>query len=86
MQPRNRTRYASLNIVNADPRVDHVFQDEDGIWLFLNPGWTADPHDAHDIHEDTVRDVLAKYRRLQPCACDGCTQWLQQIAAARKGA
>ena len=72
MSAKNKTRFKSLDVVNDDPRVTEVFQDSDGIWLWLNRGWTADPRDAHDIHEMRVRDVLAAYRGVVPCECDGC--------------
>lgn len=69
---KNKTRFKSLDVVNDDPRVQEVFQDSDGIWLWLvtDSHWTADPRDAHDIHEMTVRDVLARYRGLVPCPAD----------------
>lgn len=69
---KNKTRFKSLDIVNDDPRVTEVFQDEDGIWLWLNPGWTADPLSAHDIHENRVKDVLNRYRGIVVCDCDSC--------------
>ena len=73
MAGKNKTRFKSLDIVNNDPRVTEVFDEgEDGIWLWLNTGWTADPRGAHDIHEWTVRDVLAAYRGVVACECDGC--------------
>lgn len=69
---KNKTRFKSFDVVNADERVTEVFQDDDGIWLWLNPGWTADPMGAHDIHEMTVRDVLSAYRGIVPCKCSDC--------------
>lgn len=80
---KNKTRFKSFNIVNDDPRVTEVFQDQDGIWLWLNPGWTADPRGAHDIHEDTVRDVLSKYRDIEPCACSECAKSAAVLEAAK---
>ncbi len=77
---KNKTRFKSLNVVNDDPRVTEVFQDSDGIWLWLNPGFTADPRGAHDVHEDRVRDVLSCYRRVVPCNCESCRQTLQTRA------
>jgi len=69
---KNRTRYQSLDIVNGDPRVSEVFEDEDGLWLCLASGWTCDSLDAHDGHEKTVRDLLQVYRSVQACACSCC--------------
>lgn len=69
---KNKTRFKSLDVVNSDPRVSEVFQDEDGIWLWLNTGWTGDPLSAHDIHEDTVTAILRCYRGIVACECDSC--------------
>lgn len=69
---KNKTGYKTLNVVNADARVKEVFEDSDGIWLWLNRGWTADPRDAHDIHEMTVRDTLSRYRDIVACTCEDC--------------
>jgi hypothetical protein len=75
----NRTRFRSLDVVNNDPRVSQVFRDEDGFWLWLNPGWTCDPLSAHDGHENTVRDLLRVYRDIQPCACADCVTWAARL-------
>jgi hypothetical protein len=73
---RNRTRYRTLDVVNADDRVQEVFEDGDGIWLWLvcGNGWTAERGGAHDIHEDTAGAVLARYRGLVRCDCDECAK------------
>jgi hypothetical protein len=69
----NKTRFKTLNIVNGDPRIKEVFDEgEDGIWMWLNPGFTCDPRGAHDGHEYTVRDLLRAYKGIQPCDCDQC--------------
>jgi hypothetical protein len=67
---------ATLARLKQDPRVADAFRDSDGYWVWMRPGWTADPRDAHDIHEDTIRAVLARFRGVQPCACDGCREAL----------
>ncbi len=70
---KNRTGFKSLNIVNDDPRVDQVFDEgDDGIWLWLKPGWTCDARGAHDGHEWKVRDLLRVYRQIEACDCDSC--------------
>jgi hypothetical protein len=70
---KNQTRYKSLNVINDDPRINQAFDEgEDGIWVWLETGWTADPRGAHDIHEWKVRDVLRCYRAIVPCDCDSC--------------
>lgn len=68
----NCTRYRSLDRLGRDARVHQIYEDSDGIWVELKPGYTADPLDAHDIHEDTVRRVLDRAADIQPCACADC--------------
>ena len=77
---KNNTRFKSLNVVNNDPRVSEAFQDDDGIWIWLHPGFTSDPYGAHDVHEYTVGVALEKYRRIEPCACDQCVATLAKAA------
>lgn len=63
----------SIADLKADPRVSAAYHEADnGFWIELNPGWTADPRDAHDIHEDTVADALSEFRGIVPCACHSC--------------
>ena len=71
---KNQTRFKTLDVVNNDPRVQEVFQDSDGIWLWLicGSGWTSERYGAHDIHEMTASEVLKRYRALVPCDCDTC--------------
>ncbi len=70
---KNKTQFKTLDVVNNDPRVAEVFLDDDGFWLWLNSGWTCDPLDAHDGHEDTATALLRRYKSIQRCACDSCT-------------
>lgn len=59
--------------LKADPRVADCYHETDnGFWIELKPGWTADPRDAHDIHEDTVADALSEFRDVVPCDCESC--------------
>jgi hypothetical protein len=70
---KNETRYKSLNIVNNDPRVDKAFDEgEDGIWIWLKKGWTADPMGAHDVHEWKAKDAVRVFKGIVPCTCDDC--------------
>ncbi len=69
---RNQTRYRSLDVLNHDPRVSKAFQDGDGVFIWLVPGFTADVYSAHDIREDTATAALRKYRKIEPCACSRC--------------
>jgi len=58
--------------IQADPRVLSAFVDSDGAWIWLKPGWTADPFDAHDVHEYTKGAARDKFIRVQPCHCEMC--------------
>jgi len=63
----------SVADLRRDPRVANAYHEPDnGFWIELKPGWTADPRDAHDIHEDTVADALADFRNIVPCDCADC--------------
>jgi hypothetical protein len=51
----------------------------DGHWLYTAPGWKwdGDPWNAlHQIHEWTVKAVLAEVRNVVPCRCDSCLESL----------
>ena len=72
MRNANKTGLRSLDRLGRDPRVHEIYRDSDGIRVELERGYTADPRDAHDIHEDTVRDALDRAANIQECRCDGC--------------
>lgn len=69
---KNETKYKTFNVVEKDPRIAKVFHDSDGFWMWLNPGWTADPLGAHDIHEQSVTVTMEAFKRIVPCSCDEC--------------
>jgi hypothetical protein len=63
---KNKTRFKSLDVVNDDPRVSEVYQDNDGFCLWLQPGWTCDPSGAHRmIYVDTVKAILQAYKAIE---------------------
>lgn len=64
---------AALKARHPD-KVSDAYVDSDGAWIELNPGWTANPRDAHDIVESTVSAVLARFRDVEPCTCAECSQ------------
>lgn len=77
---KNETKYKTFNIVEKDPRVVKVFsEDADGFWMWLHPGWTADPRGAHDIHEMTVTVTMEAYKRIVPCTCDECKARIDDV-------
>ena len=55
-------------------RVENVFKDEDGYWIYLNPGWYWDDPGLHIIHEDTQKEALFCLRCTQVCNCDWCKE------------
>lgn len=62
--PKNGTRYASLDKIAADPRVESIWdEDEDGIWVQLVPGYNWDGCSC--VHEWTVKDLLESFKSVQ---------------------
>ncbi len=63
--------------VRADPRIEAVEVDEDGIWAYTKPGF-HDGYDplgrTHGIHEDSWSAVLKATRGIQPCDCAECAK------------
>lgn len=62
--PKNTTRYRSLNKIAAHESVETIFDEgEDGIWIWLKPGWwTGANNDTSTLHEWTVRDLIDAWR------------------------
>ncbi len=57
---------------------------EDGIWIYLVPGWCREHGDpVHSVHEDTVKDCSEYFRCIVECPCDECAR-LKAEAAARR--
>lgn len=68
MHPKNKTSFKSLDKIASDPRVEEVYQDSDGIWVDLAPGYNFE--DCSSIRRDTVKDVMADFARVEegePC-------------------
>lgn len=40
------------------------YEDEDGIWLYLNPGWYCLATECGFVHEWSVREVLASAKGI----------------------
>lgn len=49
-----------------------VQPDDDGYWIYLRPGWCSAPQE-HIVHEWSVKDVLAAFASVRPCACKDCS-------------
>lgn len=57
--PRNRTKYKSLDRLARDPRVVEIWDEgPNGLWVSLAPGYNWD--DTGSLHEWTVRDLLKR--------------------------
>lgn len=58
-----------LSAVAQHPSVN-VIQDErdngDGVWIYLNPGWTSDDG-LGAVHEDTITDAVRRHRKVMYC-------------------
>ena len=55
--PKNKTRFASLDKICADPRVAEIwFEPEDGLWLSLSGGWNW--FGCSCCHEWTCRELI----------------------------
>ena len=41
------------------------FDHEDGHWLYLNPGWICPDMECGTIHEETVHEVINKFKTVE---------------------
>lgn len=70
----NTTGLKSLNRLGRDPRVDEIYKDEDGIWMYLTTGFESDPKSScHTLHEYTVSELIKSARYICRCDCADCT-------------
>ena len=78
----NKSGLKSLDKLGADPRVQEVYKDSDGIWVELHRGFKNtydEPLGAlHGIHEMNVRDVLRRVSGIAPCDCIDCRGVVRQ--------
>lgn len=63
MHPKNKTNLKSLDKVAADSRVAKVYEDSDGLWIDLAPGYNFE--DCSAIRRDTVRELLNDFGRVE---------------------
>jgi hypothetical protein len=70
----NMTGLKGLDRIGADPRVEVVYRDSDGIWVDLKKGFCSDP-DTHGYHENTVREIQRAFAPGRcPAGCS-CSTW-----------
>lgn len=63
MNPKNKTRYKSLDRIASDPRVIEIWdesEDGHGLWLKLADGWNCEGGSL--IHRWTVREMIEHFR------------------------
>jgi len=49
--------------------IEEIEDDRDhdnGYWVYLTDGWFSPDMESRTIHEDTVKEVLAKFRNVRP--------------------
>lgn len=63
MHPKNRTTYKTMDRVAKDDRVEKVYEDSDGIWIDLAPGFHFE--DCSAIRGDTVKSALVQFDRVE---------------------
>lgn len=47
--------------------VQSEYQDIDGYWMPLKPGWSRDG--IHEIHADTRKEAYLELCDVEPCSC-----------------
>jgi hypothetical protein len=51
-------------------RPGEAFEEGNGLWAYLKPGWKAD--DTHACHEYSVADLAKAVKWAEPCECSEC--------------
>ena len=68
----------------AEKIMDNVFRDDDGWWsVGLNHGWCLSAEEGHELGGQTLREICALLRGVQPCDCEDCKEELER--ERRKG-
>ena len=72
----NKTPKTLTNLVMKHPnKVDYIGDERgsnNGYWIYLKPGWTADVGGAHHVHEFSVKECMSYFRGVVPCDCEQC--------------
>jgi hypothetical protein len=57
-----------LDQLRADPRVSDISDErayDEGVWVYLVPGWVSDSTDTGTIHERTLADIRSEMRSIR---------------------
>ena len=63
----------TLQTVLADSRVCEIVderRDDNGYWVYFNPGWINPETETHSIHETTIAEIKRQLRGMVPCECE----------------
>lgn len=79
----------TLAQLKADPRVADVSYESGGdvaewsYWVSLKDGWQVkDDPQNHTIHEDSIKEVLARFRPIPCDCCEACRIGRSNFACA----
>jgi hypothetical protein len=53
-------------------RIDEIYRDSDGWWIYLKRGYCWDDKGLHTIHEDTQKEAIECLYYTEKCDCDYC--------------
>jgi hypothetical protein len=59
---KNETGLKSLDGIAKDPRVEQLFRDSDGIWVFLTHPYKVRAEELTSLREDTAGAMLERSR------------------------
>lgn len=60
MNPKNKTRYKTLNRIASNPKVEEIWDEgDDGLWISLNEGWNWEGCSC--VHEYTVKKLISSF-------------------------
>jgi hypothetical protein len=63
----------TLQRIKANPRVaDAWFEEDNGYWVSLKPGFKWADFDTHAVHESTITQLVRSMREVVPCSCVDC--------------